>query len=106
MDKNPAYGPNRIESNNPPQKCPLDPVPGIVKFIICVAKTNADITPITGIFFASLSNLTFFIEYVAATDEATYIVAATAGTISASAICIIQSPLIKFNNVLNYKGFI
>ena len=89
--KNAAYGPSNAVSIIPPQRWPLEPVPGMVKLIICAAKTNAPITPITGIFFGSLSRRTFFTEKPAAPPEQTYIVAATAGATSASAICIMFS---------------
>ena len=56
--RNPACGPSRAESSIPPQRCPEDPVPGMVKLIICAAKTNAPITPMTGIFFGSSSCFT------------------------------------------------
>ena len=87
--RNPAYGPSSAESSIPPHRCPEEPVPGIVKLIICAANTNAPITPITGIFFASFSRRTLCTEYPPAAAEQAYIVAATAGATNASAICII-----------------
>ena len=100
--KNAAYGPSSAVSSMPPQRWPLDPVPGMVKLIICAAKTNAPMTPITGIFFGSLSRRTFFTENPAAPPEQTYIVAATAGATSASAICIIFFLLLGFRFCLFY----
>ena len=44
--RNAAHGPNREASSTPPTMWPLDPVPGIEKFTICAANTNAPITPI------------------------------------------------------------
>ena len=56
--RNPAYGPNNADKSIPPHKCPEEPVPGIVKLIICAANTNAPMTPITGIFDTSSSFFT------------------------------------------------
>ena len=55
--KNPASGPNNDANKIPPPICPLEPVPGIVKFIICDANTNAPSTPIKGIFLSKLIDL-------------------------------------------------
>ena len=46
--RNAAHGPRIAERSIPPTICPLDPVPGIAKFIIWAAKTNAPITPMSG----------------------------------------------------------
>ena len=46
MDKNAGYCPRTIASMMLPRIWPEEPVPGIVKLIICPAKTNAPITPI------------------------------------------------------------
>jgi len=48
MTTNAAHGPSMIASSIPPPRCPLEPVPGIGKFTIWAANTNAPITPIIG----------------------------------------------------------
>ena len=48
MARKPACGPSVAASISPPARCPLEPVPGIVKLIIWAANTNAPITPISG----------------------------------------------------------
>ena len=96
-----AYGPRSAARSIPPHRCPDEPVPGIVKLIICVANTNAPMMPMTGIFLASSSNLTLCIEYPVAILEQAYIVVATAGDTKASAICIYQILLVNY--ILNYQ---
>ena len=52
-----ACGPRRTARIIPPPRCPLDPVPGIVKLIICAAKMKAPRTPIRGIVRSSICRL-------------------------------------------------
>ena len=40
IERNATYGPSNIESNRVPIICPLEPVCGIAKLIICRAKTK------------------------------------------------------------------
>ena len=61
-----------------------------------VANTNAPITPIAGTFLSRSSNFISFTEYAAAAADTAYIVPATAGDTSASAICIITFLLNHF----------
>ena len=91
--RNPAHGPSRADSIMPPHRCPDEPVPGIVKLIICAANTNAPMTPITGIFFSSFSILTLWIDQPAAATDSAPIVAATPVETSASAMCMMCYPL-------------
>ena len=90
--KNAAYGPTMAVSSIPPQRWPDDPVPGIVKFIICAAKTNAPMTPMVGMILSVVSRFCSSLCTLcpAATAEAAYITPATPGESNASAMCIIQ----------------
>ncbi len=72
--------------------CPLEPVTGMVKLIICAAKINAPITPIRGMVLLSMFSLSFLDEYPMAATEPAHIVAPTAGESKASAICMMNSP--------------
>ena len=85
--KKAAYGPTTAESKTPPQRWPDEPVPGMVKLIICAAKTKAPITPMRGMSLSLLSSFIFLIEQTAAPAEQAYITPATVGASSASAIC-------------------
>ena len=60
MTRKAACGPRRIARIIPPPRCPLDPVPGIVKLIIWEAKMKAPSTPISGIFRSSRCSFSFF----------------------------------------------
>jgi hypothetical protein len=87
-----AYGPMSMASIIPPPKCPLEPVPGIVKLIICAAKMKAPRTPMRGIIFSSISSLSFFAQNPRVPNVPAQKVAPTAGESNASAICITISP--------------
>ncbi len=93
MVRKPAQGPRSAESSIAPQRCPLEPVPGMVKLIIWAAKTKAPITPMRGIFLVSFSSRTFLMEKPATAVEQAYMVPATAGETKASAICIRKSSM-------------
>ena len=60
MTRKAACGPRRTARIIPPPRCPLDPVPGIVKLIIWEAKMKAPSTPISGIFRSSRCSFSFF----------------------------------------------
>lgn len=87
--RNPAYGPRRIASIMPPPICPLDPVAGMVKLIICAAKMNAPRTPIRGIICSSICFFSLEAQYVIRPPLTAIIAIPTVGDTSASAICII-----------------
>ena len=63
MTRKAACGPRRMARIIPPPRCPLDPVPGIVKLIICEAKMKAPSTPIRGIVRSSSCSFSFFDAY-------------------------------------------
>jgi len=60
MTRKAACGPRRTARIIPPPRCPLEPVPGIVKLIIWEAKMKAPRTPMRGIFRSSSRSLSFF----------------------------------------------
>ena len=69
--------------------CPLDPVPGIAKFIICAANTNAPIMPISGMRDGSKSFLILRALYATSPALTASIAPPTAGETKASAMCMI-----------------
>ena len=84
-----AQGPSTALSRMPPITCPLEPVPGIEKLIICAANTKAPITPMSGMMSSRRMFFTFEAATamrVAATAPAP---AAMAGDTSASAMCMV-----------------
>ena len=67
-----------------------EPVAGIVKLIICPAKTKAPATPISGTIFSLSSHfLTLATDTPIAATLTAFIAMPTAGEISASAMCIV-----------------
>ena len=91
--RNAACGPRRIASSRPPPRWPLDPVPGILKLIICAANRNAPSTPISGTRRSSPSRRTWREHQATVAAVTTPIVPPTAGESSASAMCIASSPI-------------
>ena len=85
----PAHGPNQADSNIPPIRCPLEPVPGIAKFIICTTKVKAPMTPIKG--RRLVSDFTLRMAIHNKVVDITPITPATGGLTSASDMCIILS---------------
>ena len=95
---NAAHGPSIAESRIPPTRWPLEPVPGIEKFIIWAAKTKAPITPISGTMCSSRASgsrrsfrgcLTFQIAVPSRTSDTAPVTANTGGETSASDMCIV-----------------
>ncbi|OQB71872.1 MAG: hypothetical protein BWX92_03729 [Deltaproteobacteria bacterium ADurb.Bin135] len=72
--------------------CPLEPVPGMLKFIICAANTNAPRTPMSGVFELSFSSAIFLAEYPIKAPLAIQKAPPTTGEINASAMCIVILP--------------
>lgn len=104
----PAHGPSMADSNTPPTMCPLEPVPGIEKLIICAAKMKAPITPIKGTMFSWGLFLTFFAAMTKSVPETITAAPATTGEVKASAMCIfVQFKVIVYlllqNKVWNNK---
>ena len=93
---NPAHGPRTAASRIPPTRCPLDPVPGIEKLIICAAKTKAPMTPMSGTSDSGLSSgvsppepsrFNCRTAIVSRASDAAPVVAHTTGESSASDMC-------------------
>ena len=87
-----ACGPRRMARIIPPPRCPLDPVPGIVKLIIWLAKMKAPRTPIRGIVRSSICRFSRFEANPVTAAVPAHNVVPTAGESRASAICIFVSP--------------
>ena len=84
--------PSSAASSIPPPMWPLEPVAGIVKFIICAAKTNAPATAIIGSFFSESSSfLILATDQAIAAPLAAHIAKATDGDNKASDMCIVHS---------------
>ena len=92
MTRKAAWGPRRMARIIPPPRCPLEPVPGIVKLIICAAKMKAPSTPIRGIVLSSIRSFSFFDAYPPAATDPAHSVVPTAGESKASAMCIVFPP--------------
>jgi hypothetical protein len=92
----PAYGPRRTETKVPPTKCPL--VPRMIgKLIICAANTKALEIASNGAKERGYSALTFFQDHARKTSEIPNIVAAVAGVMKASGMCITSNSVTRFN---------
>ena len=88
--RNAAWGPSSSESSSPPPRWPEEPVPGIVKLIICAAKMKAPSTPISGTLWSSSVFLILLAQYASTAPEALQNVTPTAGESRASAMCIVS----------------
>ena len=74
----------------PPPRCPLDPVPGMVKFSIWQAKMKAPSTPMSGTSRASFSCLILRAQSTVIAAVAAHMVQPTAGETKPSAICMVS----------------
>jgi hypothetical protein len=93
MTRNAAYGPRRIVRISPPPRCPLDPVPGIEKLIICAAKMKAPSTPIMGTRSSRRVCFTLLAHKAISPPDTAHNAPPTAGETKASAMCMLGLPL-------------
>ena len=85
---NAPWLPSTAANSIPPPMWPLEPVPGIAKFIICAAKTNAPITPMSGTRAGSKFSFSLRALFQSSPALAAIMTPPTAGETSASAMCI------------------
>lgn len=84
---NPAHGPSKTDNKTAPMICPLDPVPGMAKFIICATKINAPIIPISGMILGFSRYLTLRDAITSNVAEIIPVTPAITGVTSASFMC-------------------